>query len=109
MSDPTDPVVPADGAPASSQATIFWAQALLSVAFFLLVGWQLFMGWQQYQYLRRQRDQGMQLVTQSLATQNALRKLALDLLELAKTDVEAKALIEKYKIAPGTPAPPSPR
>ena len=45
-------------------------------------------------------------VTHSKKIQTDLEKLAVDLLELAKTDPDAKALVTRYNIQQGTPPQP---
>lgn len=76
----------------------FWPLNLLSFSLLLVLSWQLFMNVQTSAALRNAREQRKNVVQQSQQLQGSLEKLVLDLLELAKTDSEAKAIVDKYKI-----------
>ena len=50
------------------------------------------------------RDQQVKLVEQSRRVQGGLQKFARDLVEVAKTDEEAKAIVTKYGISVTNPS-----
>ena len=54
------------------------------------------------------RDQQVKLVEQSKRMQAGLQKFARDLIELGKTDTDAKAIVDKYGISMNSPAPGAP-
>jgi hypothetical protein len=81
----------------------FWPLALLGIAFVLLLSYQLIDVFIQRDNLNQQFKQQIDLVTRSIQTQNALQRLAGELLTLADTDPDAKAITNKYKIARNAP------
>ena len=51
------------------------------------------------------REQQVKMVDQSRRVQAGLQKFARDLIEVAKTDEDAKAIVTKYGISVTNPAP----
>jgi hypothetical protein len=85
-----------EGAPVWSS---FWPLSLLALTLLFLLSWQCATNWKQKAALQVQRVQREELVRQSRAVQSSLQKLMEDLLDLSRTDLEAKALVDKYKVS----------
>ena len=93
----------------SSSGKSFAAIALIGLSLAIVLGRDLYLTTKQKTALRQisaQQDQG---VLQSRQVAANFEKMMRDLLELAKTDSEAKAIITKYGITvtqpPAAPAP----
>ena len=78
--------------------TPFWPLCLMAVSLAMFLGWQVFMAVRQYIALQRVADQQTLLTGQAAQAETKLQAMTMDLLELAKTDAEAKAIVAKYKI-----------
>lgn len=86
------PVVPAPFNP-------FLPITFLAATILVLLISQAWAGWQQRDSLKAMQAQREELVKQSRAIQGTLQKLMEDLLVLAQTDPEARALVDKYKVS----------
>jgi Tfp pilus assembly protein PilO len=80
------------------------ALCLLAGAVVIYLGWQCLLVGKGRSALANQAEQRQQLVKQSKAVQADLEKLANGLVELAKTDATAKALVDRYGISVSPPA-----
>jgi Tfp pilus assembly protein PilO len=80
------------------------AVCLLAGAVVIYLGWQCLLVWKGRSALATQATQREQLVKQSKAVQADLERLANGLVELAKTDPAAKALVDRYGITVTPPA-----
>ncbi|HEY6166390.1 MAG TPA: hypothetical protein VI454_00030 [Verrucomicrobiae bacterium] len=89
--------------PNNSGASAFLPVLLVSLSVLIFVSWQFRLVWKQQAGLKEVQKSRETLVKQSQAVQNDLQKLAVGLLELAKTDPEASALVQKYGIAQTQP------
>src|SRR5690242_5839631 len=76
----------------------FLPLTLLAVSWIIVLVWQLGLTGQAKGNARTLRDQQTKLVEQSKAVQAGLERLARDLVEVAKTDDDAKAIVAKYNI-----------
>ncbi len=76
----------------------FWPVSLVALSVLVFLVWQYSLTWQRQAILKNQRQERQRLVDQSKGAQTGLQQLATDLLELAQTDPEARALVEKYGI-----------
>jgi uncharacterized protein YlxW (UPF0749 family) len=76
----------------------FWPVCVLAATLLIVFVWQTSNAWKQQGFLKQQKQQRQELVVQSQAAQTALQRLMEDLLDLAQTDPEAKALVDKYKV-----------
>jgi hypothetical protein len=76
---------------------------LLSISLLTVFVWQLVGSFQQRSMLQNSIQRQDELVSQAGAVQKSLERLLTDLLELAKTNEQARAVVEKYKIARQTP------
>lgn len=91
--------------------TAFWPFMLLGLSVCSILVWQLKVANQVREHGTQMRDQQIKLVDQSRRVQAGLQKFARDLIEVAKTDDEAKAIVTKYGIAvtnSGAAAAPAP-
>ena len=98
---------------ATTAPTAFWPVMLVGLSLIAVLVWQLRAATQVKEHGAQMRDQQVKLVNQSRREQAGLQKFARDLIEVAKTDDEAKAIVTKYGIAvtnsgaaaPAAPAP----
>jgi cytoskeletal protein RodZ len=92
--------------------TAFWPFVLLALSLCAVLVWQLIVATQARQHGAQLRDQQVKLVEQSRRVQQGLQKFARDLVEVAKTDEEAKAIVTKAGISvtnqSGSPAAAAP-
>ena len=91
--------------------TAFWPVMLVGLSLIAVLVWQLRAATQVKEHGAQMRDQQVKLVEQSRRIQVGLQKFARDLIEVAKTDDEAKAIVTKYGIAvtnSGAAAAPAP-
>jgi len=85
--------------------TPFWPLCLMAASLAVFLGWQVFMAVRQYIALQRVADQQTLLTGQAAQAETKLQAMTMDLLELAKTDADAKAIVVKYKIKFNPAAP----
>lgn len=87
----------------------FLPLALLSISLILIFIWQLSTISSQRSAFQSTIQRQEELVSQSHKVQEGLEKLVNDLLDLAQTDEESKAIVQKYGIArnanPQAPTP----
>ena len=89
----------------SSGPTAFWPFLLVAVSLCSILGWQIRVASQVQEHGAQLRDQQVKVVEQSKRMQAGLQKFARDLIEVAKTDADAKAIVDKYGISVNSPAP----
>jgi hypothetical protein len=85
--------------PAVTRIDAFIPLALLSIAFIILLGWQVSNASTQRVQFQNAITNQQKAVDQSEQAQKSLAKLATDLLETAKSDDTAKAIAAKYGIS----------
>jgi hypothetical protein len=88
----------------------FLPVTLCALALLLFFVWQFVLVWKNKSAIKVQVTQRDQMVGQARTAQSELQRICMDLLELGKTDPEAKAIAEKYGIsftppAAGAPTP----
>ena len=88
----------------SPQTSPFIPLTLIGAAVIILMVWQLLLAWNTRSNLRTQFEQRKILVQQSEVVQGNVQSLISDLLNLAETDPQAKAIVTKYKIQRSAPA-----
>ena len=88
----------------SDGLTAFWPVSLLALSLCAILVWQLIVGNQVRTHGAQLIEQQTKLVDQSRKVQAGLQKFARDLIEVAKTDEEAKAIVTKYGISVTGPA-----
>ena len=76
----------------------FLPLCLLALSLIIILGWQMSMGIQQYMATIRLADQQAVMANQASQTESKLQAMMTDLLQLSKTDPEAKAIVTKYRI-----------
>ncbi|MEI7899246.1 MAG: hypothetical protein WCK89_03270 [bacterium] len=76
----------------------FLPLCLLAVSLNIILGWQVTAGVQQYLGSLRLVDQQSVLANQAAQAESKLQGMMTDLLQLAKTDSEARAIVTKYRI-----------
>jgi hypothetical protein len=79
--------------------TIYRAVSLLAVTLLVFLLWQAWSGYRQYRIWEQQAQNRATVAQQAQQVQVSLQALGQGLLELAKTDPDAAAIINKYKIA----------
>ena len=79
--------------------TVYRAVSLLAVTLLVFLLWQAWAGYRQYRIWEQQAQNRAQITVQAQQVQVSLLALGQGLLELAKTDADAAAIINKYKIA----------
>ena len=100
--------------PPSSTPTYhgFWPVMLIGLSIMLLFIWEVRLGILARQTALQLKEQQVRLVDQAQQVQTRLEKLVRALVELSKTDEEAKKLVAKFGIKLNNPAlptaPPSP-
>lgn len=79
--------------------TLYRAISLLAVTLLVFLLWQAWAGYRQYRIWEQQAQNRAPVARQAQQVQVSLQALGQGLLELAKTDADAAAIINKYKIA----------
>jgi D-ribose pyranose/furanose isomerase RbsD len=102
MADPYSPKK-IDTAPTTG-LTAFWPVTLLGLSLCAILVWQLIVANQVKEHGTQMREQQVKLVDQSRKVQAGLQKFARDLVEVSKTDEEAKTIVTKYGISVTNPA-----
>src|SRR5436309_2557282 len=90
---------------AQPRHTGFTPLVLIALSFIIILAWELYVGTQARTNGLQLRDQQSKLVDQSKQIQTGLEKIARDLVNVAATDPDAKALVTKYNINISNPAP----
>ena len=85
----------------------FWPLLLIGLSLLFLFAWEIWVGTETRQALQQLQLQQEKNVDQSKQLQANLEKLVRGLVELAKTDDEAKKLVTKYGVKISNPAVPS--
>ena len=78
--------------------TPFWPLFLLALSLVLFLGWQVMGAMRQRSTLLRMQGQQEILAAQAAEAENRLQPLLMDLVNLARTDADAKAIVAKYRI-----------
>ena len=87
----------------------FIPACLISVSLIIILTYELMVAGQTRANARQLREQQTKLVDQSKQVQSGLEKIARDLIEVSKTDDDAKAIVTKYNISVANPvASPAP-
>ncbi len=87
-----------DRSSSSSGPTAFWPFLLVALSLCAILIWQLIVANEvNASYGAQLRDQQVKLVEQSKRMQAGLQKFARDLIEVSKSDPDAKAIVDKYR------------
>jgi predicted negative regulator of RcsB-dependent stress response len=81
----------------------FWPLLLIGLSLVMVLGWELWVAVATQQIANQLLDQQAKVVAEAKQVQGNLEKLARGLVELAKTDDEAKAIVNKFSIKINTP------
>lgn len=83
----------------------FWPMFLLVLCFGTLVTHQLIFAVRQYLDGTRLREQQITIMRQAADAEQKMTAMMVDLLVLSKTDPQAKAIVENYRIQYNAPVP----
>jgi hypothetical protein len=86
----------------------FWPLVFLSVGLGIVLLWTLIASSRSCYAALRARDQQGMAVAQAVDAEGKFKALVEDLLVLAGSDAEAKAVVDKYQIRVNTPPAPAP-
>ena len=82
----------------SALFTPFWPLCLMALSLAAFLGWQVMAAARQYIALVRLADQQTSMASQAVQAESKLQAMMMDLLEIAKTDADARAIVGKYGI-----------
>jgi len=91
----------------ANRYTPFWPLCLMALSLAIFLGWQLTAAVRQHSGLLRMQEQQTILAGQAAQAESKLQAMIVDLLTLAKTDADAKAIVLKYRINMNSPAQPA--
>jgi len=78
--------------------TPFWPICMIAVSMAVFLSWQVISGARQYINLLRLADQQNALSGQAVQAESKLQAMMMDLLNLSKTDTDARTVVTKYGI-----------
>jgi len=87
-----------DSATSTTTASPFWPVFLTALSLAGLLGWQTVEACRQRAALNRLAIEQQVLVGQAAQTEAKLQALMLELMNLARTDADARAIVTKYRI-----------
>lgn len=82
----------------TTRFTPFWPLCLMALSLVVFLGWQVTTAAQQYIGLVRLADQQTFQTGQAMQVEKKLQAMMMDLLDLSKTDAEARSIVAKYGI-----------
>lgn len=85
----------------------FWPVLLIGLSILLIFAWEIRVNIFTRQSAQQLQDQQVRLVDQAKRVQTGLEKLVRGLVDLAKTDDEAKRLVTKFGIKVNNPTVPT--
>ena len=91
-------------APASD---IFWPVLLMGLSLVLVLSWEIWIGAETRRSAQQLQEQQVKVVDQAKQVQLSLEKLVRGLVDLAKTDENAKKLVTKFGIKLNNPTVPT--
>ncbi len=81
----------------------FWPYTLLAVSFIIIMIWQIVLAANAHSMIQAQASNLNRVSTVAQQTKDSLEKIVVDLLELSKSDNDAKAIVDKYQIRQTAP------
>ena len=84
----------------------FGPLVLMAVSLALVLGWNVAQAWQQHRAGKQAQDQQVSLLQQAATTERNLQVMLTDLVNLAATDPQARAIVDKYQIKYNEPTAP---
>jgi type II secretory pathway component PulJ len=85
----------------------FWPLLVMGTSLLLVLSWEILVGVQTRQNVQQTQEQQLRLVDQAKQVEVGLEKLVRGLVDLSKTDDDAKRLVTKFGIKINEPAAPS--
>lgn len=85
----------------------FWPVLLIGVSLLVIFAWEITVNMSTRQSARELQEQNMRLVDKANQVRTGLEKLTRGLVDLAKTDDEAKKLVAKFGIKVTEPTVPT--
>jgi hypothetical protein len=89
---------------AGSVHNAFLPFVLVALGIVIVLGWNASQGWRQYRLASQVRGQQQTVLQQAAATETRLQVLLSELVTLARTNPQAKTIVEKYQIRFSAPA-----
>jgi len=77
---------------------------LVGLSLLIMLSWQVFLGVRQYRSGLDVQDRQALLMAQATQAEEFLQKLMMDLIELAKTDADARDIVQRFNITFAPPA-----
>jgi hypothetical protein len=85
----------------------FWPVFLIGCSLLMILSWEIAVGVNARANAEQLRDQQLRVVDQATKVQSELEKLVRGLVDLSKTDDEAKKIVTKFGIKVNNPAMPT--
>lgn len=89
-----------------SGPNMFWPMFFMALALAVMLGWNLTIVIRQYVAGLRMLDRQMLASVQAVQVEERLKSLLTDLIELSKTDPDAKDIVVKYRVTSNVPQQP---
>ena len=86
---------------------IFWPVLLIGLSLVLVLSWEIWIGAETRRSAQQLQEQQVKVVDQAKQVQLSLEKLVRGLVDLAKTDEDAKKLVTKFGIKLNNPTVPT--
>ena len=91
----------------ASTSDIFWPVLLIGLSLVLVLSWEIWIGADTRRSAQQLQEQQVKVVDQAKQVQLSLEKLVRGLVDLAKTDENAKKLVTKFGIKLNNPTVPT--
>ncbi len=82
----------------ADRLTVFWPVCLMALSLSIFLGWQMSLSVRQYIGSVRVAEQQGLLEAQAVQTEAKFQAMVMDLMTLAKTDMDARKIVNKYGI-----------
>ena len=92
-----------ENSPANETPCFFWPYTLLALSLVFILVWQIVLAANARGTLKAQAANLSQVSVAAQQTKDSLQKIVVELLELSKSDNDAKAIVEKYQIRQNQP------
>ncbi len=90
-----------------SASDIFWPVLLMGLSLVLVLSWEIWIGAETRRSAQQLQEQQVKVVDQAKQAQLSLEKLVRGLVDLARTDENAKKLVTKFGIKLNNPTVPT--
>ena len=102
-----EPHIQPTGLPHAPTYHGFWPVLLIGLSFILVLSWEIRIGMATRRSAQQLQEQQVRLVDEAQRVQNGLEKLVRGLVDLSKTDDEAKKIVTKFGIKVNNPTVPT--